>query len=138
MEKMLDEQMVSEVLVETQVEAEALLKDEDKMERFFQRLEKKLKIIPCLGDMLAYIPVLVSLIRNYVKKAYHDVPIGCVLAILGALLYLVSGLDFVPDGIPVVGYFDDLAVLTSCMKLVDSDVTEYVKWRDAMGYKLDV
>lgn len=57
--------------------AEKLLKDDQKMERFLQRLEKKLKIIPVGGETLSMIPTMVSLLRSYVKKEYNDVPIVC-------------------------------------------------------------
>ena len=35
--------------------AEKLLEDEDKIERFFQRLEKKLKKVPLVGNDLIFI-----------------------------------------------------------------------------------
>lgn len=97
-------------------EAQELLQDEDKIERFLQRLEKKLKVIPYAGDKLANIPVLASLVRNYVKKEYMDVPIGTIIAILSALIYFVSPLDIVPDSIPFLGYFDDAAVVAGVGK----------------------
>ena len=88
-------------------EAEVLLQDEDKMERFLQRLEKKLRIVPLVGDRLAVVPVMVSLLKNYYKKEYTDIPIGTILAIISALLYFVSPIDIVPDSVPALGYFDD-------------------------------
>lgn len=114
-------------------EAEKMLADEDKMERFLQRLEKKLKVIPLAGDKLACVPIMASLIRNYVKKEYTDIPIGSVIAILSALIYFVSPIDIIPDSIPVLGYFDDAAVVAACWKLVESDVNEYTKWREESG-----
>ena len=113
--------------------AEKLLNDEDKMERFLQRLEKKLKCIPLAGDKLANLPILVSLVRSYFKKEYTDIPIGSIIAIISALLYFLSPVDIVPDSIPFLGYFDDAAVVAACWKLVESDVNEYQKWREENG-----
>jgi uncharacterized membrane protein YkvA (DUF1232 family) len=42
--------------------------------------------------------------------------------ILGALGYLISPLDVVPDAIPIVGLGDDLAVLVYVLKLVWTDI----------------
>lgn len=110
--------------------AEEMLKDVDEVERFLQRLEKKLKTIPVAGEKLADVPIMISLIRNYIKKEYTDIPIGTIIAILAALIYFVSPIDFVPDSIPIIGYFDDAAVVTACWNLVESDIKEYQKWRE--------
>ena len=95
-------------------EAEKLLHDVDELERFLQRLEKKLKTIPIAGNKLAVLPTMISLVRNYMKKEYTDIPIGTVIAIISALIYFVSPMDIVPDSIPVIGYFDDAAVVGAC------------------------
>lgn len=98
-----------------------------------QRLEKKLKTIPAPGDKLAVLPIMISLVRNYIKKEYTDVPIGTVIAIISALIYVLSPADIIPDGILGVGYLDDAAVVTICWKLVKSDVEEYKRWRQMNG-----
>lgn len=133
-----DETTAQTTLESGYVQAEEMLKDQDKMERFLQRLEKKLKVIPLAGEKLADVPIMVSLIRSYVKKEYIDVPIGTIIAILSALIYFVSPIDIVPDSIPVLGYFDDAAVVAACWKLVDSDVEEYIKWRKENGKEIEI
>ena len=138
MEKEIDEQKALEELEKGYEEAEKLMRNEDKLEKFLQRLEKKLKIIPIAGDKLAVVPVMVSLLKNYVKKEYTDIPIGTIIAIISALTYFVSPIDLVPDSIPVLGYFDDAAVVAACWKLVQSDVDEYVEWRKENGKELEV
>ena len=110
--------------------AEELLKDDQKMERFLQRLEKKLKIIPVGGETLSMIPTMVSLLRSYVKKEYNNVPIGSIIAIVSALAYWLTPGDAIPDLIPGVGFVDDAAVTAVCLKLVGSDIKEYQKWRE--------
>lgn len=120
------------------VEAEEILKDIDKLERFLQRLEKKLKTIPLAGEKLSHIPVMVSLVKSYTKREYTDIPIGTIIAVISALVYFVSPIDIIPDSIPVLGYFDDAAVVAACWALVESDVDEYIKWREANGKVLDI
>lgn len=123
------EQQAEEQLKNNYTKAEEMLKDADKIERFLQRLEKKLKVIPLAGKKLSEVPIMASLVVNYVKKEYQDVPIGTIIAVLSALIYFVSPIDFVPDSIPAIGYFDDAAVVAACWKLVESDIDEYLKWR---------
>ena len=119
-------------------EAKEVLNNSDKMERFLQRLERKLKIIPLAGEKLAAGPVMASLIKSYVKKEYTDVPIGTIIAVISALTYVISPIDLIPDSIPVLGYFDDAAVVAACWKLVESDIEEYTQWREKNNKVLDV
>lgn len=138
MEANFDEQKAQEELKKGYNEAEKLVNDNDKMERFLQRLEKKLKVIPLAGERLSDVPVMASLVRSYVKKEYMDVPVGSVIAMISALIYFVSPIDIIPDSIPVLGYFDDAAVVAACWKLVKSDVAEYVLWRENNNKVLNV
>ena len=134
----IDETQALDILKSGYKQAEDTFKDEDKMERFFQRLEKKLKVIPIAGEKLATVPVMASLVRSYYKKEYTDAPIGTIIAIISALIYFVSPIDVVPDSIPVIGYFDDAAVVAACWKLVESDVKEYELWREKNGKVIDL
>ncbi len=47
--------------------------------------------------------------------------------IIGALGYLISPIDVVPDAIPIVGLGDDLAVLLYVLKTVWTDVDPSIK-----------
>jgi len=78
------------------------------------------------------------MVKSYVKKEYTEIPVGTLVAIISALLYFVSGLDLIPDAIPIVGFADDAAVIAFCLQKVGEDVQDYIKWRDATGRTLDV
>ena len=110
--------------------AEEILENPDKMERFLQRLEKKLKVIPIAGKTLSMIPTLISLVKSYIQKDYTDIPIGTIIATISALLYWLSPADAIPDVIPGVGYVDDTLVIGTCLKLIHDDLKEYEKWRE--------
>lgn len=49
--------------------------------------------------------------------------------IIGALGYMISPLDVMPDAIPIVGLTDDLAVLLYVLKMVWTDVDPSIKDR---------
>lgn len=110
--------------------AKKLLEDEDKMDRFLERLEKKLKHIPVVGGILSEIPTLISLVKAFIQKKYLEIPIGSVIAIVGALIYFLSSVDLIPDLLPAIGLADDAAVLTLAFKLVHDDVVEFKDWRE--------
>lgn len=110
-------------------EAKELLENMDKMERFLEQLERKLSKFPKVGKYIASIPMLISLIRSYVKKEYTDIPLGSMIAIIGSLIYYLSPVDLIPDIIPGVGYLDDATVITSVLVLIKDDVEQYEKWQ---------
>jgi len=132
-EIILDQEKVQVELEKGYVVAKKLLEDYDKIERFLQRLEKKLLNIPVVGDKLAHIPIMISLIRSYVKKEYTDIPLASIIAIVSALIYVLSPIDMIPDFIPGIGYADDAAIIALCWKSVGTDVDNYKLWRDNNG-----
>lgn len=81
---------------------------------------------------------MMSMIKSYVKKEYTEVPVGTIIAMISALLFIVNPFDLIPDAIPVFGVVDDVAVTALCLKLVSTDIEEYEKWRVLNGKKLDV
>lgn len=129
MKKDLNEKEALVVLKKGYGKAEKLLNDRDKLEEFLELLEKKLKTIPKIGDKLAALPIMILLLKSYINKEYTGIPLGSIIAIISALIYVVSPVDLIPDNIPGIGYLDDAAVVAVCWNLVESDVEEYQKWR---------
>ena len=121
-----------------QGKARKIINDPDAVERILQRLEKKLAEIPKLGDTLSEIPVLVSIIRSYIRKEYPALPITTAVGILAALIYFISPIDIIPDAIPGIGLIDDAFVIGLCLKFVSADVDEYRRWREETGRVLDL
>lgn len=123
------EETIEKVLEDKKGEAEDLLNDVDKMEQFLEKLEKKLALVPMIGDKLTDVPVLISMVRSYVKKEYTEIPLGAIIGIVAALIYFVSPADLIADAIPVVGYLDDIVVLGWVLKMVHDDLDEYREWK---------
>ena len=125
----IDERDAKKELEKGYKEAEELLKDTSKMEEVLVQMEKKLKIIPKVGNTLAMVPIMISLVRSYIRKEYTKIPMGTIIAIVSALLYVLTPVDLIPDIVVGAGYIDDALVIATCLKLVRSDVDEYQKWR---------
>ena len=126
----LTDEVIEKSLKKNEPEAEELIKDSDKLEDFLIKLEKKMDDIPGVGKALSNVPILISLVRAYAKKEYTEVPVGTIVAIIAALLYVLSPIDLIPDAIPGIGFVDDAAVVAYCLKKVKEDIDAYKLWRD--------
>ena len=72
-----------------------------------------------------------------INNLYTKVPVGTIVAIVSALIYFVSPVDFIPDFIPGIGQVDDAAVIVACLALVTADLDEYSVWRKKNGYTVE-
>lgn len=129
-EELQKDERISGQIDKNKSEAEELLKDKKKMEHFLERLERKLSKIPFAGKYLSDVPVFISLIKAYIDKEYTAIPIGSIIAVISALIYLLSPIDIIPDIVPVVGILDDAAVIATVYALVHDDIEEFKAWRD--------
>lgn len=115
-------------------EAAAIIKDEDKWNRFKGRMDafmQKAEKIPVLGSMIEDILCMAALADSYVKKEYRDIPAATIISIVAALIYLLSPIDMIPDVIPFIGYLDDAAIVLLVLNLgVEKDLDKYKKWHE--------
>ena len=125
----INEEQVKEALESGYGKSEALLNNKDELDDFLYRLEQKIKEMPLVGEEFAVIPIMISLIKHYVEGKYTTVPYGTILAIMSALIYVLSPVDIIPDFIPFVGHLDDVAVMGLCLSMVKTDIEAYDEWR---------
>ena len=92
---------------------------------FWAKVEKA---SPALKDSLENLRDLYFLFRDSVKGKYHLSP-AKISMIGGGLLYFVIPLDLIPDYLPVVGYLDDLAILSTIMNSLQDEIAKYRCWQ---------
>ncbi len=72
-----------------------------------------------------------ALIRDWFSGAYDKVPTRMIVSLAGALIYLVSPLDLIPDWVPMAGLVDDAAILAFVFRLSKVDLDAYRKWKNS-------
>ena len=72
-----------------------------------------------------------SLLKDRVTGKYTETPWSTIAGLTGALLYVLSPLDLIPDFLPIAGYIDDAAVFAFALGLARDDLARYRAWRAA-------
>ena len=107
-------------------------KEED-VDRVIEEEQKIISKFESKGKLQRYMDdakILFSLIRDYANGSYREIPFNIIAAVGGALLYVLSPIDLIPDFIPVIGYLDDAAVIAFCLNLIEKDLAAYKAWKN--------
>lgn len=81
-----------------------------------------------LSSVADDVKTMFSLAKDYSCGYYRDIRWERLSIIIFALLYLLMPFDLIPDFIPVIGFVDDIAVISVSLKMVSDELKEYKKW----------
>lgn len=83
-----------------------------------------------LGRIKDDLRLLQALCLAYWRGEYRDISPKAILSIVAGLMYFLSPLDAIPDFIPGLGMFDDVAVLAWVMKSLTDELDAFRAWRE--------
>ena len=84
------------------------------------------------------IPVMIRMVKSIMAKNGYKPEVKNVVLPALVLLYLISPLDIIPDWIPVIGVFDDIALLAFAMPLLIAEAEKFVAWEASKKYDNNV
>ncbi len=84
-------------------------------ENLWEKLERVGKKISFAKDILALIRYMRDPLVSWHRKAI----------VVAALIYFISPIDTIPDITPLVGYLDDLGVITAVLKFLGHELIPY-------------
>ena len=122
-DKATDKQKKDEIL---DADLEYLINEEEK-------LQEKLKDSSHLERFTKDLMLFMSLLKDYYKGNYRDIPYKTISAGVVGLLYTLNPIDIIPDFIPFIGHIDDALVLTFCLKLIEKDLQKYQTWKKSQS-----
>lgn len=73
--------------------------------------------------------LMLSMVKDYYTGSYRQIPVLALGAIVFTLLYVFSPIDIIPDFIPFFGLLDDALVVALCLKMVSTDLNNYIIWK---------
>jgi uncharacterized membrane protein YkvA (DUF1232 family) len=82
--------------------------------------------------------LLFSMVKDYVSGAYREIPWTTITGVIGALVYILSPIDLIPDFIPFIGLIDDAAVLALCLKTIAADLHKYKAWKQRVPNRSEI
>ena len=126
-----NEEKAQQVLDIGTKEAEEMIRDSNKMDDLMAELEEKLRAVPKIGETLADLPLMVSMVKGWITQEYTQVSPKVIACLVGAIIYLVKQKDLISDKIPIIGYVDDIAVLGLALKLSEPELKAFSEWRAA-------
>ncbi|MBV2165779.1 MAG: DUF1232 domain-containing protein [Kaistella sp.] len=74
------------------------------------------------------IPVIIRMIKSIMGKGGYKPQFKNIILPGLVLAYLISPLDIIPDWLPVIGVFDDLALLAFAIPMLIAEAEKFVQW----------
>ncbi len=71
---------------------------------------------------------LVRMLRSWINKEYSIIPWQTIVLAFTAIVYFVTPFDAIFDFIPLLGFADDVAVLTAVLSSINHDVMKFIEW----------
>ena len=76
------------------------------------------------ADLLA----LLRLLKAWALRQYQRVPWPALLLLASAVVYFVMPVDLIPDMLPIIGFVDDVAVVSAVVQTVQDELDRFRRW----------
>jgi len=73
----------------------------------------------------------VRMVRSYITGEYREIQSSTVISGLAVLLYVLSPIDLVPDFIPVLGFLDDLSLVSWFVGKFQGEIVRFRDWENS-------
>ena len=80
---------------------------------------------------------MVRLVRSFISGEYRDISLGTIISGLAVLLYVLSPIDLVPDFIPMLGFLDDLSLVSWWVGKFQAEIIKFRTWENSRHTSLD-
>lgn len=78
----------------------------------------------------------VRLVRSYASGEYRQISNKTIISGLAVLLYVLSPIDLVPDFIPVLGFLDDLSLISWFVSNFQNEINRFREWEQTTAVAL--
>lgn len=111
--------------------AEALAGNPEKIKKIIDSARSKAtaaKTSSQFQEIADKFQVLVRMLRSWVNREYGTIPWQTIILSVTAIVYFVTPFDAVFDFIPLLGFADDVAILTAVLSSINHDLEKFMEW----------
>lgn len=72
---------------------------------------------------------LIDLVKSVIKGDYKELETKNMILILAGFIYLISPIDIIPDFIPLLGFADDIALISFIFKAMAEEIEKFELWK---------
>jgi hypothetical protein len=88
----------------------------------------RLNMIPDTDNHVGSIEMFFDMIKDFRKGKYKLISASTIITLIGSVLYVLSPVDIIPDGIGIVGLLDDFAVIAFAVRTCYEELCAYKLW----------
>lgn len=121
------------VIAALQKKAEVILSNKSKVIELVTKallFFKKLGNISFLKKWFLDVPTLCDMLIDSINGVYKNLPYSSLVMVAIAIIYAVSPFDILHDAIPIIGVFDDVAILKAVLNTIKNDLESYTIWKE--------
>lgn len=110
----------------------SLYKDKKKMSGFLWKVTNKFNKLIFLKEcsaLIVEIKTIISILTDWKNGFYTDISPKTVYVLIGTLVYFLMPFDLAFDGIPFLGYVDDMFVASYVFKQFFYEIEKYKLWK---------
>lgn len=123
-----DAEKQAKVIIE---DPEAAVSMADKAQQKFRKNQSK------LGTVRRDLETLIRMLKAWGKGKYKGIGIANLLVVAGAVFYFLNPIDAVADFLPLIGFTDDIAVITFAIARLRDEFNKFQDWEHVFDVASD-
>ncbi|MEC9486363.1 MAG: DUF1232 domain-containing protein [Prosthecochloris sp.] len=116
--------------------AESIIRDPEKARKIIDSATSKAQAVKTSSqfqEVSEKFQTLVRMIRAWINREYRDIPWQTIVLAVTATVYFLTPFDAILDFIPLLGFADDVAILTAVLSSINHDLDRFVAWEQTDG-----
>ena len=90
-----------------------------------------------LGSVRRDLETLIRMLKAWGKGKYKGIGIANLLIVAGAVFYFLNPIDAVVDFLPLIGFTDDIAVITFAIARLRNEFHKFQDWEQTVDVSTD-
>ena len=110
-------------------QARFVIEDPAAVETFAEKAQEKARRNQGrLGAVRRDLETLIRMLRAWATGKYKGISVANVVIIAGAVLYFLNPIDAIADFLPIIGFTDDVAVITFAITRLKDEFNKFEDW----------